>query len=140
LGGGGGAPAAASLLTADAAAAIIGGTPTLQPGSITLGPMSIMSYGTDSGDSVTILLEAVPAGVQASALQAAMAMQGTTGSMQPVSGIGDAAGKVVTDHEATLAFTKGSTLVVLSTSVSSAAGTDLEPKLESLAQQITGKL
>ncbi len=50
--------------------------------------------------------------------------------MQAVSGIADAAGKVVEDHAATLAFVKGDTIVVLAATADGSAGTDLESKLE----------
>ena len=51
-----------------------------------------------------------------------------------------AAGKVVGDHEATVAFGKNGTIVVVSATVDAAAGTDLEPKVEAVAQQIAGQL
>lgn len=141
LGGAGSASIDAStILSADVAASIIGGNPTLQPGSMNLGPISLASYGTDSGDSVSVYVETIPGGVSSALLQAAITSAGNSGDMTPVSGLGDAAGKVIDDHEATVAFAKNGTIVVVSASVDSQAGTDLEPKVEAVAQQIAGKL
>ena len=143
LGGGGGTSAvnAGTILTADVAATIIGGTPTLQPESMNFGPVSLAAYGTDSGDSVAVYLETIGSGIEAAAIQAAISSQdGGTGDMTPISGLGDAAGKVVGDHEATVAFGKNGTIVVVSATVDAQAGTDLEPKVEALAQQIAGQL
>jgi hypothetical protein len=67
-------------------------------------------------------------------------MAGAKGNLQTVGGIGDAAGKAVEANEATLAFAKSNYIVVLSAQSGSTAGTDLEPKLEALAQQVIGKL
>jgi hypothetical protein len=140
LGGGTTTVNASTILTADVAAAIIGGTPTLQPGSMNLGPISLASYTTDSGDSVTVWVEAVPGGIEQAAIQAAIQQEGTSGQMQAISGLGDAAGKVVSDHDATVAFAKSNTIVVVSASVAAMAGTDLEPKVEAVAQQVAAKL
>jgi hypothetical protein len=140
LGGGTTTVNASTILTADVAAAIIGGTPTLQPGSMNLGPISLASYATDSGDNVTVWVEAVPGGIEQAAIQAAIQQEGTSGDMQAISGLGDAAGKVVSDHDATVAFAKNGTIVVVSASVAAQAGTDLEPKVEAVAQQIAAKL
>jgi len=142
LGGGGGTSAvnASTILTADLAASIIGGTPTLQPGSMDLGPVSLAAYGTDSGDLVAVYVETIGTGLEAAAIQAAIQAQGTSGDMTPISGLGDAAGKVVGDHEATVAFGKNGTIVVVSATVEAQAGTDLEPKVEAVAQQIAGQL
>ncbi len=142
FGGGGGTAAvnASTILTADIAAQIIGGTPTLQPGSMNLGPISVASYGTDSGDDVTVYVETVGSGVEAQAIQAAIAAEGTNGDMTPISGLGDAAGKVVDDHSATVAFGKNGTIVVVEAQVAAQAGSDLEPKVEAVAQQVAGQL
>lgn len=142
LGGGGGSSAvnASTILTADLAASIIGGNPTLQPGSMDLGPVSLAAYGTDSGDNVAVYVETIGTGLEAAAIQAAIQQEGTSGDMTPVSGLGDAAGKVVGDHEATVAFGKNGTIVVVSATVAAQAGTDLEPKVEAVAQQIAGQL
>ena len=141
LGGSGSASVDAStILTADIAAAIIGGTPTLQPGSMNLGPISLATYATDSGDDVTVYVETIGTGLESAAIQAAIQAEGTNGDMTPISGLGDAAGKVVDDHSATVAFGKSGTIVVVEAQVASKAGTDLEPQVEALAQQIAGKL
>jgi hypothetical protein len=141
LGGSGTASVDAStILTADIAASILGGTPTLQPGSMNLGPISLASYGTDNGDDVTVYVETIGTGLESAAIQAAIQSEGTNGDMTPVSGLGDAAGKVVDDHSATVAFGKNGTIVVVEASVAAQAGTDLEPKVEAIAQQIAGKL
>ena len=131
---------ASTILTADIAAQIIGGTPTLQPGSMNLGPISVASYGTDSGDEVTVYVETLGTSLEAAAIQAAIQAEGTSGDMTPISGLGDAAGKVVDEHEATVAFGKNGTIVVVSATVAAQAGTDLEPKVEAVAQQVAGKL
>jgi hypothetical protein len=142
LGGGGtSAVNASTILTADIAASIIGGTPTLQPGSMNLGPISLAAYGTDNGDSVAVYVETIGGGLEAAAIQAAISSQdGGAGDMTPISGLGDAAGKVVGDHDATVAFGKNGTIVVVSATVAAQAGTDLEPKVEAVAQQIAGQL
>jgi hypothetical protein len=141
LGGGGtGTFDASTVLTADVAASIIGGTPTLLPGSLNVGPMSLLSYGTASGDNVTVLVEAIPGGVGPAAIQAAIQQAGATGDLQPIRGLGDMAGATVTEQEATVAFAKNNTIVVISATVAAMAGTDLEPKVEVVAQQIAGKL
>jgi len=131
---------ASTILTADIAASILGGTPTLQPGSMNLGPISLASYGTDNGDDVTVYVETIGTGLESAAIQAAIQSEGTNGDMTPISGLGDAAGKVVDDHSATVAFGKNGTIVVVEASVAAQAGTDLEPKVEAIAQQIAGKL
>jgi hypothetical protein len=132
---------ASTVLTADLAASIIGGSPTLQPGSMNLGPVSLAAYGTDSGDSVAVYVETIGTGLEAAAIQAAIQSQdGSAGDMTPISGLGDAAGKVVGDHEATVAFGKNGTIVVVSATVDAQAGTDLEPKVEAVAQQIASQL
>lgn len=141
IGGSGSASIDAStILTADIAAQIIGGSPTLQPGSMNLGPISVATYGTDSGDDVTVYVETLGTSLESAAIQAAIQAEGTNGDMTPISGLGDAAGKVVGDHDATVAFGKNGTIVVVEASVAAQAGTDLEPKVEALAQQIAGQL
>jgi hypothetical protein len=143
-GGGGGAPAAAAdasaILTADMAASIIGGSPTKAMVATPGTGVSLVSYTNSNGDDVTVLVEAVPAGFAGTMLQAAIAGAGAQGQLQPLSGIGDAAGKVIDDHDATVAFAKGSTLVVIHASADGVAGSDLESKCEALARQIAGRL
>jgi len=141
LGGGGSASVNAStILTADVAATILGSSATLQPGSMNLGPISLATYGTDSGDEVTVYVETLGTGLEGAAIQAAIQAEGTSGDMTPISGLGDAAGKVVEDHGATVAFGKNGTIVVVSATVASQSGSDLEPKVEAVAQQVAGKL
>jgi hypothetical protein len=137
----GGAPDAGSIVTANMAASVIGGSPqkVAMPG-VGGGVASIVAYTTSEGGSMTVLVEKVPGGVAAAAMQAAIQMAGAKGDLQTVGGIGDAAGKVVDANEATLAFAKSGYIVVLGAESGSTAGTDLEPKLEALAQQIIGKL
>ncbi len=141
-GNNGGAVDASSILTSDAAASIIGGTVTKvqTPGVGSAPGMSLASYTNGTGDSVTILVEPVPAAVGATILQAAIRAAGANGDLVPVSGLGDTAGQVTGPNEATVAFAKGNTLVVVYAQTSNTAGSDLEPKLQSLAQQIAGKL
>ena len=140
LGSLGTAPDAAGLVTADMAATIIGGSPSKVTSPISIPNMSIVSYSNASGDEVTVFVETIPGGLANAQLQAAIAIAGAQGNLQPVSGIGDAAGKVVDTNEATVAFVKGTNLVVVQASSGTTAGTDLDPKVQSLAQQVAGKL
>ena len=137
----GGAPDAGSIVTADMAASVIGGSPQKidMPG-VGGGIASVVSYVTSAGDTLSVLVEKVPGGVPAAAMQAAIGMAGAKGELQAVSGVGDAAGKVVDANEATLAFARGDFIVVLGAHSDSTAGSDLEPKLEALARQVVGKL
>ena len=138
----GGSQDAASLVTADMAASVIGGSPTAVtlPGNIVSGVASLASYANANGDDVTVVVEHIPSTVPAAMLQAAIQMAGAKGDLQAVSGLGDAAGKVVGTNDATIAFAKGGTIVVLGASASGMTGSDLESKLESLAQQVAGKV
>jgi len=141
--GQGNVPQAASLVTADMAASIIGGSPkeVALPGTNpAAGIMSMVAYTNDTGDTLTALVEQLPEAVAAPALQSAIQMAGASGDIQPVSGIGDIAGKVVTDHDATLVFAKGTSIMALYASASGSTGSDLESKLEALAPQLLGKL
>jgi hypothetical protein len=141
LGGGGtGTFDASTVLTADVAASMSGGTPTppaRQPQRRADEP-AVLRNG--SGDNVTVLVEAIPGGVGPAAIQAAIQQAGATGDLQPIRGLGDMAGATVTEQEATVAFAKNNTIVVISATVAAMAGTDLEPKVEAVAQQIAGKL
>lgn len=139
--GGGGSVDASALLSADMAASIIGGSPTAVaiPGMNVPG-VGIAAYGTTTGDTVALFVEKVPGGIAAAELQAAIAMAGAQGNLTPISGVGEAAGKVVEANEATIAFIKNGSLVVISAHSGTTAGASLEPKLESVAQQVAGKL
>ena len=131
-----------TLLSAEMAASVIGGSPTAVtiPG-LNVPGVGIAAYGTTTGDTVAVFVEKVPGGLATTAqLQAAMLMAGTQGNLTPITGLGDAAGTVVAANEATIAFVKSGALVVISAHSGSAAGSALEPKLESVAQQIAGKL
>ena len=141
-GGQGGAVDATTILTSDVATSIIGGTVTKEetPGFGGAQGMSLASYTNGDGDSITILVEPVPAGVGKTILQAAIQAAGSSGDLVTLSGLGDAAGQVTGANEATVAFAKGDTLVVVFAETSKTAGSVLEPKLEALAQQIAGKL
>ncbi len=129
-----------TFLTADVASSIIGGTATLTPGSVNTGPLGIVSYTNANGDDVSIFIETLPGAFTQSVMQAALAQAGAAGDLTPITGLGDTAGKNVGDHNATIGFAKGSTLVILEATSDASAGTDLDAKLESLAQQIAGKL
>ena len=133
-------PDPATLLTADQAASIIGGSPTPVTLPITIPNVSIASYENTDGDSVSVFVEAIPGGLVNAQLQAAMAMAGAQGDLQVISGLGDAAGKEVNDNDATVAFVKGSTIVVVQASSGTLAGSDLEPKLEAIARQVADTL
>ncbi len=137
---GGALPDPKTLLSTDQAASIIGGALTPVAFPVSIPNMSIASFGNADGDSVTVFVEAIPGGMASAQLQAAVAMAGAKGDLQPVSGIGDAAGKEVNANDATVAFVKGSTLVVVQATSGTATGTDLEPKLEAVARQVAGKL
>ncbi|HEY2888666.1 MAG TPA: hypothetical protein VGJ17_08630 [Candidatus Limnocylindrales bacterium] len=130
-----------TIVTAEMAASIIGGSPTKLtiPGVGGQG-MSVAAYTTTSGDTVTILVEQVPGGVANAQLQAAIVAAGAQGTLVSISGLGDAAGKAVTANEATIAFVKGSNLVVIAAGSSSLTGDALEPKVEAVAQQVAGAL
>lgn len=133
---------ATTLLSADMAASVIGGSPTAVtiPG-LNVPGVGIAAYGTTTGDTVAVFVEKVPGGLATTAqLQAAMLMAGTQGNLTPIAGLGDAAGKVVDANEATIAFVKNGALIVISAHSGSIAGSTLEPKLESVAQQVAGKV
>jgi hypothetical protein len=132
----GSAPDAASLLTADMAASIIGGSPEKITPPFNIPNMSVASYSNANGDSVTLFIEVIPGGVGNLQMQTAIAMAGAQGDLQPITGIGDLAGKVVNDQDATVAFVKGSALVVVEATSGTMAGSDLEPKVEDIARQI----
>ena len=138
--GGGGSVDAGTVVTTEMAATIISGTLTKTNGPGAGTAMSIVVYSNATGDTVTALVEQVPSGVGGTLLQAAIRAAGAQGTLEAISGLGDAAGKAVTANEATVAFVKGVNLVVIAASASSMAGTDLEPKVEALAQQVAGKL
>ncbi len=138
--GAGDAPDASGIVTADMAGSIIGGNPTKVDFPMNIPGMNVASYGNADGDSVVVLVQAMPPGVGSAELQTAIAMAGAQGDLQPVSGIGDSAGKVVDDTSATVAFVKGSTLVVVEAESSSSSGSDLEPKVEDVARQAASKL
>ena len=142
-GGGGGAAAvdAGSILTQEVATSIIGGTVTKISIPGTQGsPMSIASFTNTTGDSIVVMVQSVPTGAGAGMLQAAIKAAGAQGDLQVLNGLGDAAGKVINDHDATIAFAKGDTLVVAYASADASSGSDIEAKLEALAKQIAGKL
>jgi len=138
--GGNGAVDPSTIVTMDMASSIIGGTLTKTLGNLGAAGMSTVVYSNASGESVSVIIEVVPGGFSSAALQAAMQYAGSQGSLVPITGLGDAAGKEVTANEASVAFAKGSNLVLISASSSTTAGTDLEPKVESVAQQVAGKL
>jgi len=138
--GGTGAVDAATIVTTDMAASIIGGSLTKTNGNLGGPSMSVVVYSNANGDSVTVLVEQVPAGIGTAMLQAAIQSAGAQGTLEVISGLGDAAGKAVTTNEATVAFVKGANLVVISASASTTAGADLEPKVESVAQQVAGRI
>ena len=140
LAGAGSAPDAGTLVTADMAATIIGGSPSKVSPPMSLPSMSVASYSNAAGDTVSVFIENIPGGIANTQLQAAMALAGSQGDLQPVTGIGDSAGKVVTDKEATVAFVKGSNLVVVLATSDTTAGSDLEPKVEAVAKQVAPQL
>jgi hypothetical protein len=124
------------LLTADEATSILGAPAAVVPAAQT--PISA-SYSTTSGDNVTIFLESMPGTITTQVLQSALAQANANGELTPISGLGDAAGKEVQDNSATVGFAKNGTLVIITADSSTMKGSDLEPKLESLAQQIVGQ-
>ena len=137
---GGVAPDAATLLTAEMAGSVIGGGPQKVSAPFSIPNMSIVSYSNAEGDTVDVFIEVVPGGVANVEMQAAIAMAGAQGDLQPVTGVGDAAGKVVGDGDATVAFVKGTNLVVVEATSGTMSGSDLEPKVEDIARQIASKL
>jgi hypothetical protein len=138
--GGNGAVDPSTIVTMDMASTIIGGTLTKTLGNLGAAGLGTVVYSNAAGDSVSVIVEVVPGGFSTAALQAAMQYAGSQGSLVPISGLGEAAAKEVTANGATVAFVKGSNLVLIEATSSTTAGTDLEPKVESLAQQVAGKL
>jgi len=141
----GGTPDASTVVTADMAASVIGGSPQKialpgVAGGVAGGVLSVVSYMTTEGGHMTVVVEKVPGGIAQAALQAAIQSAGAKGDLQLVGGIGDAAGKVVDANDATLAFAKGDFIVAMNAQSATAAGTDLESKLEAVAHQVVGKL
>ncbi len=137
---GAGALDPSTIVTAEMAASIIGGTVTKTASPIGGPGMGVVLYTNVAGDSVTVLVEQVPSGVGNAILQAAIQSAGAQGTLEAISGLGDVAGKAVTSNEATVAFVKGANLVVLAATSSTTTGADLEPKVESVAQQVAGRL
>ncbi|MGH2512635.1 MAG: hypothetical protein ACRDGQ_08115 [Candidatus Limnocylindrales bacterium] len=127
----------AALLTADMASSVLGSAASAVPETST--PITA-SYATAGGDTMTIFIESIPGGLPQAALNAGLAQANGSGDLQPISGLGDTAGKQVADNSATIAFAKGNTMVVLDATSSTLAGSDLEPKVEAIAQQIAGGL
>ncbi len=139
--GGGNVPDPAALVSADMAASVIGGSPQqVQIPGLGNVPAKVVAYSTDSGDTLTVFIEQVPGAFQASALQAAIAMAGVQGNVVPVSGVGDAAGKVVEENNAVIAFVKGDVMVVIGAQSGASSGAQLDPKVEGLAKQVSDKL
>ncbi len=137
--GGAGAPDVASLVTADMATSIIGGSPTMVTPPISIVGVSVASYET-TGGSVTVYVQQVAASAGKTQLEAAVAMAGAERGMQPVNGIGDAAGEVVDSQTATVAFVKHGTLVAITGHAGDSTGIDLEPKVVSVAKEVAGRL
>lgn len=138
--GQGNAPDAATIVTADMAASIIGGSPAKVPfGTMPGGFGSVVSYATGAGDAVTVFVESVP-GTSAAVLQTAMAMAGQQGDLQSVSGLGDIAAKEINPNEATYAFVKGQTMVIIGAQSGSIAGSDLDSKVLAVARQVADQL
>lgn len=138
-----GGPEADEMVTAEMAASIIGGSPTKMsiPGAAGApGVMSLAAYSNTDGDNVTVLVQRIPGGFAAGMLQIAIQAAGANGELKPLSGLGDSAGQVTNEHDATVAFAKGNTLVVIQASDSASSGADIEAKLEALAREIIGKL
>lgn len=130
-----------TIVTAEMAASIIGGTVTKTTGGLTVPGMGVASYTNADGDTVTVLVEQIPSGLGNTMLAAAIQAAGAQGALESISGLGDAAGKVVTANEATVAFAKGGNLVVIAaTSPAMVSGAVLEPKVEAVAQQIASHL
>jgi len=138
-GGGAGAVDAGSILTPEMAGSIIGGTVTKVPIPSTAG-MSLVAYTNESGDNVTVLVQPVPAGTGAAMMSVAIQAAGAEGNLQTFTGLGDAAGKVVNENDATVVFVKGDALVVVHAESATSSGSDIESKLESVARQIAGTL
>ena len=143
VGGGAGGLDAGALVTAEIAGSIIGGTPTRinLPGGVAGGAaMSVVAYTNTGGDNMTVLVEQIPGSFATGMLQAAIQSAGGQGDLKPVSGLGDSAGQVTNEHDATVAFAKGNSLVVLAAAVDALGGADIEAKLEALARQLAGTL
>lgn len=126
-----------TLLTADMATSILGSSATAVPGIST--PISA-GYSDAAGDTVSVFVEALPGAVNQALLTSALSQANADGSLVAISGLGDIAGKEVSDNSATVGFAKNGTLVIINAESATQAGSDLEPKIETLAQQIAGSL
>ncbi len=129
-----------TIVTTEMAASIIGGTVTKTDSPLGGPGMGVVLYSNAAGDSITVLVEQVPPGVGNAILQAAIQTAGAPGTLEAISGLGDVAGKAVTSNEATVAFVKGANLVLIAATSSTVTGAALEPKVESVAQQVAGRL
>ena len=101
-----------------------------------------VTSSSGAGNGAVIVVEPVPGVVSAQVLQAALAAQAKNGNsnFQTVSGLGDAAYSETTDHNGSLVFAKGSTLVVISVTSNTKSGTDLLSAIQSIASNIAGQL
>ena len=141
--GGGTLPDACTSLSATAAGTIASDANLVKLAGTNTGQVNECIYGDPStGAGATILLEQIPGVVGAAVIQGAIAQAShdASGSNTPVSGIGDQAFKTVQANGATVAFSKGNTLVVVDVNSATRDGTSIESDLESLCKQIAGQL
>jgi hypothetical protein len=135
---------ACAAMSQSAAAQVSGASSIAKFSGTNVGGVSECVYAdTASGAGAVGLIEQVPGGIAVNTyLQAAMAQAAHGGSSgaQSLSGIGDQAIKSVESNGASVAFVKGSTLVVLAVSGSTRTGDAIESDLESLAKQVAGQL
>lgn len=133
---------ACTAMSASAASQISGGNVTKVSGTKASGG-SVCSYADQAHHvGAVAIIESIPGVTGTAALQAAINQPavGGAGNAQPLGGLGDAALKDVEAHAATVAFSKGNTVVVVAVYGSTRDGGSIESDLESLAQQIADKV
>ncbi len=135
-------PDMTTLVTADDAATVIGGTPTKMnlPAGFTIPNASVAIYKSDGG-TVTAIIEKIPSmTIDLKLLDTAIQLANAQGNLTTVDGLGDVAGKEVTANQATYAFAKGNTIVIVAADSTTATGADLDPKLLTIVQALAGKV
>jgi hypothetical protein len=152
-GGGGGNPGggtatgldSCTILTQSVAASLSGDSTVAKVSGSTVGSLSMCIYTSPTatgGGAASITIESVPGGsaLVNAAMQAAINQDAHGGNAQPVTGIGDTAFKVVSASDATIAFAKGGSFVVIGAGSITRSGASMETDLESLAHMVAGQV
>ena len=97
---------------------------------------------TKSTEGVAVFVQQTPGGDARKVVQAALDHNAAPSARlsTAVTGIGDAAGTKTDAHDAAVVFARHNLLVVLTATAASKNGTDLLPKLETIAKQVAAKL